>query len=75
MTDLDLRPALATLKAWCQGDRTAWSIMVADEQPLIIAGLCELVRCFIQDLAGDASGHVDKMFDAAAMAERGRKSE
>jgi len=73
VTDLDLRPALATLRAYCENDGLAFSIMVADEQPLIIAGLCELLVCFIRDVSSDPTQHLDVMFRAAAAAERGRE--
>jgi hypothetical protein len=69
----DLRPALAVLKAWAQGDRPAWDVMLGGDQPQIIAGLSELLLLFVGGLSADPVTHIDNMFRAVEVAERGRE--
>ena len=69
--DVDLRPALAALKAWCVGDATGWTVVLDDQAPLVAAGLAEIAALFVGELTEDVPAHVDLMFRALEVAEKG----
>jgi hypothetical protein len=73
MNDLpDLRPALAYLKAVAGEDQEAIRVLIEHGDRLeLIEGLTDLLLCFLGDLSDNPAEHVDHMFTAYAMAQRG----
>ena len=68
----DLRPALAYLKAVASEDAEAIRVLIDHGDLLELAeGLADLLLLFIEDLAEDPAVHVDHMFHAYALAQRG----
>ena len=68
----DLRPALAFLKAVASEDQEAMRVLTEHGDLLeLVEGLADLLLLFIEDLADDPAQHVDNMFTAYAMAQRG----
>jgi hypothetical protein len=70
----DLRPALAYLKAVASDDHEAIRVLTEHGDQLeLIGGLAYLLLLFIEDVSDDAAAHVDLMFEAAAVIERGNQ--
>ena len=68
----DLRPALAFLKAVASEDQEAMRVLTGHGDLLeLVEGLADLLLLFIEDLSDDPAKHVDNMFTAYAMAQRG----
>ena len=68
----DLRPALAYLKAVASEDQEAIRVLTDHGDWLeLVEGLGDLLLMFVGDLSDDPAQHVDHMFTAYAMAQRG----
>ena len=69
----DLRPALAYLKAVASEDSEAVRVLTEPDGLLeIVEGLADLVLLFIEDLSDNPANHIDLMFQAVSVAEKGR---
>ena len=69
----DLRPALAYLKAVASEDQEAIRVLTEPGDLLeIVEGLADLVLLFIEDLSDNPASHIDLMFQAVSVAEKGR---
>ena len=67
-----LRPALAYLKAVASEDQEAIQVLTDHGDWLeLVEGLADLLLLFIEDLSDNPAKHVDHMFHAYAMAQRG----
>jgi hypothetical protein len=68
----DLRPALAYLKAVASEDSEAVRVLIDHGDTLeLVEGLADLLLLFIEDIAENPAVHVNHMFHAYAMAQRG----
>jgi len=69
----DLRPALAYLKAVASEDQEAVRVLTEPDGLLeIVEGLADLVLLFIEDLSDNPASHIDLMFQAVSVSEKGR---
>jgi hypothetical protein len=70
----DLRPALAYLKAVASEDYEAVRVLTEHGDLLeLVEGLADLLLLFIGDLSDNPSEHVDLMFKAYAVGQRGNR--
>jgi len=68
----DLRPALAYLKAVASEDQEAVRVLTEPDGLLeIVEGLADLVLLFIEDLSDNPASHIDLMFQAVSVSEKG----
>lgn len=68
----DLRPALAYLKAVAAEDLEAMHVLTTHGDLLeLVEGLADLLLLFIEDLSDNPAEHVDLMFSAYSLAQRG----
>ena len=68
----DLKPALAWLQCLVREDEEGLQVLLKHDALEIIGGLSDLVFTFVEDVApGDAGGHLDQMFKAYAVGQRG----
>jgi hypothetical protein len=68
----DLRPALAYLKAVAAEDLEAMHVLTTHGDLLeLVEGLADLLLLFLEDISDNPAEHVDHMFTAYAMAQRG----
>jgi hypothetical protein len=72
MNTPDLRPALAYLKAVASEDQEAIRVLTDHGDWLeLIEGLGDLLLLFIEDLSDNPAQHVDHMFRAYDLAQKG----
>jgi hypothetical protein len=70
----DLCPALAYLKAVASEAQEAIRVLTEPGDLLeIVKGLADLVLLFIEYLSDNPASHIDLMFQAVSVAEKGRK--
>jgi hypothetical protein len=68
----DLRPALAYLKAVASEDQEAMRVLTDHGDLLeLVEGLADLLLLFVGDLSDNPAQHVDHMFTAYDLAQRG----
>jgi len=68
----DLRPALAYLKAVASEDQEAIHVLTGHGDRLeLVEGLADLLLLFIEDLSDNPAQHVDHMFKAYDLAQKG----